>query len=183
MGRQITFFATPTDYIPLIEHILKCGWYILNFEGKRVSLDEIKYVMQDSFDKGYVIYDYYATKEGSKIIINKYKVGDRVDSTFSEVIEISVCMLQRYLNGKELEEPNRYEHARFWYDRQYYDDKENIVVKSEELDKMFNSLVRQIKKNAKISKDNCHWYILPDAYRLYKKGKFIPCSAVSKIEF
>ena len=73
-----------------------------------------------------------------------------------------------------------FEHGRFWYSYEFFNDEKEKVSKSKELDRLFNSLSKFVKSNFKLSKDKFA-YIGADAYEKYLKGVFIPCSGRNKI--
>ncbi len=183
MGRQICFFATAKDYYILFDHIVNKGWVFIDRCGENISLERVKQMVQDNYDNNSSCLMVYITKKDFNI---KYKYLDS-NETFiktieSEVIEISICCPPaRNIKGLVVA-PNQYEHGRLWYERQYYDKNANMVIKSKELDKMFDSLARKVRANGIISETEFA-YILPDAYKLYKEGRFIPCSGRNKINF
>lgn len=73
-----------------------------------------------------------------------------------------------------------FEHGRFWYSPEYFDDNGKKVSKSKELSKLFNSLSKFIREHFKQTKDKFA-YIGTDAYEKYRDGDFIPCSGRNKI--
>ena len=73
-----------------------------------------------------------------------------------------------------------FEHGRFWYSQEFFDDEGKKVSKSKELSKLFNNLSKFIKENFKQTKDKFA-YIGSDAYDKYNDGIFIPCSGRNKI--
>ena len=75
---------------------------------------------------------------------------------------------------------NGFEHGRFWYSYEFFNDKGKKASKSKELDRLFNSLSKFIKSNFRQSKDKFA-YIGADAYEKYREGVFIPCSGRNKI--
>lgn len=68
-----------------------------------------------------------------------------------------------------------FEHGRFWYEPNYYDEKGVQVQKSKELDKLFDSFSKYVKKNYKLTADKFA-YIGPNVYEKYREGVFNPCS-------
>ena len=182
MGKQICFFATPNDYFAIFDYVIEKEWFFINDYGVKIPYDTVKRMVQSHYnDKGFVL-RFYLTKKGLNIVNNAGSNSRFVDALFSDVIEISICSPPPPNVRGLIVLPNQYEHGRFWYEKQYYDQNDNIITKSQELDKMYSSLVRRVRKNAIISKTKFA-YILPDAYRKYKEGTFIPCSGRNTIEF
>jgi len=73
-----------------------------------------------------------------------------------------------------------FEHGRFWYTSEFFDDEGRKIKKSKEIDTLFNSLSKFIKNNFMLSKDRFA-YIGAGAYEKYQEGVFIPCSGRNKI--
>lgn len=182
MGRQICFFATANDYFLLFDYIVESKWFFIDVAGNRISLDKVKETVQSHYNNNGFKLKFYITKNDFKIVKNVYSNHAFVDDLFSDVIEVSICSRPpRNIRGLE-KLPNQYEHGRFWYEKQYYDQNGNIVTKSQDIDKMYQSLVRKVRKNAIISKTKFA-YILPEAYIMYKEGTFKPCSGKNAIDF
>lgn len=182
MGKQICFFATPKDYFELFDHIVNKGWYFVDDYGESISLEQAKQMVQNHYDNNGLCLKIFATSKNLTFVKNIGSHRDFVDTLLSDVIEIIVCSPPPPNIRDLVMLPNQYQHGRFWYERQYYDCHGNTVIKSTEVDKMYNSLVRKIRKKAVISKDKFA-YILPDAYRLYKEELYFPCSGKHKIIF
>ena len=176
MGRQICFFATHADFLPILTFIYDKGWFITDETGKILTQD-------DAADKIYKRcigkeFDYllYIAKETPRTI--QYTHFKRVDTLTSETIELRCCKQCHDI----ISQKNRYEHGRFWFENSYYDKNENVVHKSNELTAFYNSLVRFVKKISLIS-ENKGYYILPEAHKLYKQRIFIPASGIYDIPF
>ena len=182
MGRQICFFATPVDYFLILEHIVDIGWFFIDYNGEERSLTEIKQMIEDHYNYEGKRLSFFISSKTLKIVKDSFPNFSRIDEYCSEVIEISICSPPPPNIRGLITLPNQYESGRLWYTRQYYDYTGNTVLKSTEIDKMYNSLVRKIKKNSILSRDKFA-YILPDAYRRYKEGIFIPCSGKISIIF
>lgn len=73
-----------------------------------------------------------------------------------------------------------FEHGRFWYSPEFFDDNGIEISKSKELSKLFNSLSKFIREHFKQTRDKFA-YIGMDAYEKYRDGDFIPCSGRNKI--
>ena len=187
MGRQICFFATPTDYFLLFDYIVESEWFFIDDSGNEISLDRVKETVQSHYDNQGFHLRFYITKKDFKIVRNVYNNdGEKiicVDSLYSDVIEIIICSRPPSNIHGLVKLPNQYGHGRFWYERQYYDQIGNILTKRLDLDKMHQALVRKVRKNGINSKRKFAYYILPDAYRRYKEGTFIPCSGKISIDF
>ena len=182
MGKQIRFFATAIDYYMVLECVINNGWILINNCGDKVPLSQAKQLVQEYYEDKIKYLTFFATKEGFNIFKHFRADHTFMDMLCSEVIEISACSpLASNIHGI-ITLPNQYEHGRIWYEKQYYDNDSNIMTKNDELDKMYNLLVRMIKRKSVISADRSA-YILPDAYRLYKEGRFIPCSGKNRIVF
>lgn len=182
MGRQICFFATPKDYFLLFDYIVESKWFFIDVYGNSISLDRVKETVQSHYDDKGVFLKFYITKNGLEIVRDALNNTTFVNALYSDVIEIVICSPPPPNIRGLIKLPNQYEHGRFWYEKQYYDQSGNIITKSQDLDKMYQSIVRKVRKNAIISK-NKFAYILPEAYKKYKKGWFIPCSGRYTIDF
>ena len=182
MGKQICFFATAKDYFMLFDHIINNGWYLVDDYGESISLEQAKQMVQNHYDNNGLFLQIFATSKNLAFVKNIGPHREFVDTLLSDVIEVIVCSPPPPNIRGLIILPNQYEHGRIWYERQYYDCDGKTVTKSAEVDKMYNSLVRKIRTKAVISKDKFA-YILPDAYRLYKENRYIPCSGKHKIVF
>ena len=186
MGRQICFFATQNDYFVLFDYIVESEWVFMDDSGNTISLDRVKEMVQAHYDNQGFFLRFYITKNDFIIERNVYNNDNKkricVDALYSDVIEIIICSPPPPNIRGLVKLPNQYEHGRFWYERQYFDQYGNIVTKRHDLDKMYQSLARRVRKDAVIS-NNKFYYILPDAYRRYKEGAFIPCSGRINIGF
>lgn len=186
MGRQICFFATQNDYFFLFDYIVESEWFFIDESGDTISLDRVKEMVQSHYDNQGFHLRFYITKNDFKIVRNIYNNDGekiiRVNELYSDVIEIIICSSPSSNIRGLVKSPNQYEHGRFGYERQYYDQIGNIIIKRPDLDKMHQTLVRKVRKNGINSKKKFA-YILPDAYRRYKEGTFIPCSGRNTIEF
>ena len=195
MGRQIRFFATPTDYRELLESAFSKKCFVLDREAKKTSFECIS---NESQKRLYVVDpQLYIATEKSNIIMYSERGG--INPIFSDVIEVANCHLSydSFLKRKEMLKSadnilsfcisddatqNRYEHGRLWYETSYYDNDDTLVRKNNDIEKVYSSLVREIRKKSKKS-NNGSFYILPNAYKLYKNNMFIPCSGKFDIIF
>ena len=182
MGRQICFFATAKDYFAIFDYFVEKKWFFIDIHGEKIPINMVKNMVQSHYESKGVALKIFATNDNLNLVTWTANHMKFVDTMFSDVLEIIICSPPaRNIRGLTIL-PNQYEHGRIWYERQYYDRNGNIVIKSQEVDKMYNALVRRIRKNAVISKDKFA-YILPEAYRLYKEGCFRPCSGIVSIDF
>ena len=110
-------------------------------------------------------------KKGGFIVVDD---SDEFDRQMKELMKNPT-----YIDNPSYVE-NGFEHGRFWYAPEYYDDYGNKVRKSKELDILFNNLSKFIKKNYRLTKDKFA-YIGPDAYEKYLEGSFVPCCGRNKI--
>lgn len=183
MGRQICFFATQNDYFLLFDYIVERNWFFIDDSGEKISLDRVKEMVQSHYGNQGFHLRFYITKNDFKIVRNVYnKKRIVVDELYSDAIEIIICSPPSPNVRGLVKLPNQYEHGRFWYEKQYYDQRGNLITKRQDLDKMYQSLAQKVRRISNISKTKFA-YILPDAYRMYKEGNFIPCSGRNTIEF
>ena len=182
MGKQICFFATRNDYFTIFDFLLKNRWVLIDESGNSIPFERAKQMVTDHYNGEQRLFNLYITKYGLNIVKKVYPNITFVDSLFSDVIEITVCSPPPPNIEGLVILPNQYEHGRLWYEKRYYDENGNAIAKCDDLDKMYNSLTLMIKSQAIISTDKFA-YILPDAYKLYKEGRFIPCSGKIKINF
>lgn len=170
MGRQVCFFVTKKDLQNLIDLVNANGGIMLN------SRNEI----QDTLTNGQV----FIRLNNSNLYywddykLYEYSAGHIINQQASDIISFSDCRLI----DEQSKNICRYEHGRFWYAPSYYDNNEQLVRKTKDLEKFFNKLKRYIVKHFIISVDKS-WYIGPDAYIEYKKGFFVPCSGNYQIKF
>lgn len=113
--------------------------------------------------------DDYFRKGGFVVITNSEEYNRQMDALMQNPVFVD--------NPNHVE--HGFEHGRFWYSPDIYDDK-GKVSKSKELDKLFSSLSRFIKNNFRRSKGRFA-YIGPYAYEEYLQGLFVPCSGRNKI--
>ena len=167
MGRQIRFYATEEDCIFIITKAYVNGWYIIDDFGNPLSLDDSCEQIRKYFLGEVGFFVNYLAHKNSKIVF--LENGKHIDPICSEVIEFFPSM-------RNPDCKNVFSHGRLWYDKTYYDlrvPEAKLVKKAEELTKMFDCLVKEIKKVALYSKEEM-CYIMPDAYALYKEGLYIP---------
>lgn len=193
MGRQIRFFATPTDYCELLENVFSKKCFVLDREAKQTSY---KYISSEIEKRLYGPQVYIATEKSNIIMYSGVRV---IDPIISDVIEVVNCHLsyESFVKRKEMLKSadntsyfcipdditlNRYEHGRLWYETSYYDNNGILVKKNNDIEKVYSSLVREIRKKSKKSNDGA-FYILPDAYKQYKNNLFMPCSGNYDIAF
>ena len=174
MGRQICFFATQNDYFLLFDYIVERKWFFIDDSGNRISLDRVKDMVQSHYDNQGFHLKFYITKNDFKIVRNVYDNDIiRVDPLYSDVIEIIICSPPSPSIRGLIKLPNQYEHGRFWYEKQYYDQNGIIITKSQDVDKMYQSIVRKIRKNAIISKKDLLIFF-PKHTKHIKQGIFTP---------
>lgn len=77
---------------------------------------------------------------------------------------------------------NGFEHGRFWYTPDYYDETGKKIHKSKQLEDLYKFIGRYVRQTYKLAKDK-FGYIAPYAYKNYLDGSFVPCSGKTKIEF
>lgn len=110
---------------------------------------------------------------------NGFIVIDDTDAYYKMLEDI-------YANPVYIDNPNYvengYEHGRLWFDNTYYDENGIKTAKREELTKLYNQMKRFATKNWKLSNDK-FGYIGTDAYELYLKNRFRPCSGKFLIKF
>lgn len=161
MGRQVNFYMTEIDERVFLQEIIKNNQIILDEKGKILSLEE---AIQPSNYQLWI-----ADKSGDL----QFSTGGFINSSFSEAIEYSRC-----------EKVNDYalDHGRIWAEFRYYDDNANIVKKSLEFEKLYQTYAKWLKKNMKLS-TNKSFYIGKDAYEQYKKGLKMKSTPVSFTEF
>ena len=180
MGKQICFFAVSTDWQLIFEHVFNKNLILMDNYGNKQSFEETLNTFAQCPQKN--LSHYYIAVDKSRVV--QFQPSLIIDSMKSDVIEINAGHLSRLINPPEhlLDADNRYEHARFWYATSYYDDEGKTIRKIDEIDKVYSSLVRFVRKHSIKSQDG-YFYILPNAYRLYKENKFRPCSGLYDIVF
>lgn len=87
MGRQIPLFATDSDFHMLLDLVYKRGLHVIDYSGKKLSLNEIKYVISDAYKTGKCDPHAYIIREGWKIVFS----DGYVNQLDSEAIELSIC--------------------------------------------------------------------------------------------
>ena len=87
MGRQICIFATASDFHMLLDLVYKRGLHVIDYSGKKLSLNEIKYVISDAYKNGKCDPHAYIVREGWKIVFS----DGYVNQLDSEAIELSIC--------------------------------------------------------------------------------------------
>lgn len=214
MGKQICFFATPSDLNKLFEEMYLDNIIFMDDFGQKQDKEKLFFMVNRDFSgKSFSESHFYITKTGVNLFYNYYDGGKKIDQLKSEVIQFHSCtqsppiiidtssvdnnfrkgefvvindsdeyhkqMTELMKNPAYINNPNHvehgFEHGRFWYTSDFYDDEGKKVRKSKELDKLFNGLSKFIKRNFKETKDKFA-YIGPDAYEKYQEGVFVPCS-------
>ena len=131
MGRQINFYATELDLMPLFEKIIKKGIFVMNKHGEILDIEMIKQIIEENLRKDTPEYMLYLTFPQSKIHFVKSKSCDKKFIKFleSEVIEFSFCKCSR----KEIKDCTR--------SKQYIEEhKDNFDPNSDEYITIINGL-------------------------------------------
>jgi len=187
MGRQVMFFATAIDYLYLYELISSKNCIILDEAGNKQSND---YFLNNEKLLDNWIPPHYIATEKSKFVLYE---SQTINPLFSEVIELSYCYLSASCSPKNTDfnsnldfangiTNNSYQYGRIWYESSYYDSKGILRKKSEEIEQIYSFLARSIRKKSKKA-NNDSFYIMPDAYKLYKENKYFPCCQNFDIDF
>ena len=87
MGRQIRFFATASDFHQLLDIIYSRGAYVLDHSGNKLSLENIKENIFDSYTTENFLHHFYIVKDGWRIAFS----NGFVNQLDSEAIEVSIC--------------------------------------------------------------------------------------------
>lgn len=158
MGRQIRIYQTQKD----VEELCK------TFYPKGVVLFDRKANMVEDYTKvQFTDYFYPGTRKivGSYFIAYRTTQFDKSEaelveypSFWDQIIQFKPC--QETLQGEPY-----YNDGRFYL--------YNTLYNNEELVKLYNSLVRYVKKNYKY---HDAWYFAPDFIKACQKGEAIPCN-------
>jgi len=146
MGRQILFFFSREDEIEFLTKVHEMGLIIMDEYKNKLFAEDIK--TKNDFA-------YFISYENSNIVIT----NDYINQIYSDIIKFTCCK-----SWKE----KTLDIGRIWIEMRYYDSSDNLVKKDEILEKIYNQLVRWIKKNTRIS-TNKFCYIGKHAYKLYKE--------------
>jgi hypothetical protein len=87
VGRQIPLFATDSDFHMLLDLVYKRGLYVIDFSGKKLSLNEIKDSISEVYKTGKHHPHFFIVRDGWKIAFS----DGFVNQLDSEAIELSIC--------------------------------------------------------------------------------------------
>ncbi|NLP51956.1 hypothetical protein [Bacillus sp. RO1] len=162
MGKQITFYIDKEIEKDLVHYIITNGGEIL-FEGDNPKPKSITSLPEPFSVKGWFkLYLYQADLGDLKFISlpNNRKI---IDSTTSPVIEFSRTAIREIGKNKEISG------GRFWVEMKYWDDENQLVQKSLELDDWYKTLLKWIKKNVPKEKES-NSYVSPLIKDLVSQG-------------
>lgn len=115
---------------------------------------------------------------------DQFKIGDYI--VIHDTEKYSQLMDEFMEHPRYRENPNYvengFEHARFWFEPEYFDESGEKVKKSKKLCSLFGALQNRIKTSYKLS-NNGFGYIGKNAYASYLLENFVPCSGNTRIAF
>ena len=147
MGKQIRFFLAPDDEL-CFESEIRRNNYVL--------IDEMANPLSDGAIADTTEQQLYITYPDAQIILSK---GGYVDAISSDVIQWSRCKAR---------EDNTLSEGRIWVEMRHWNEEQELVTKNDYLSRMYDVLVKYIKKNTKRSIDKPYSYIGASAYASYK---------------
>ena len=90
MGKQVCFFATPSDLKQLFDDVFCGELWLLNQNGERIDFRNLYgCITNDFFGKSFGQSQCYLTKKGFKLSYNSY---NRINQLESEVIQFNSCI-------------------------------------------------------------------------------------------
>lgn len=213
MGKQIRFFATNNDWCNLFDSIYSKGLYIIDDNGNRFNLCEVKDILHNPKNK---IFMYYIVKDNWKIDYN----GTFIFPLTSELIELSICRSipqttvdlspvdKHFQKGEYIVVNDRDKYLKLYEDYMkdpIYVPNPHYIENGYEHGRFWcptsyydnnGNTVYQNKEVIKeynflvrlIKKDaiisqDKAFYIMPDAYKKYKENTFIPRAGCYSIDF
>jgi hypothetical protein len=164
VGRQIRFYITQPDADALIELIRSKGGIFMSTSGEELTKDDLAQItnveyIRDKYKDSCI----YIKLPDSKLIFDHF-ARIYVDSMRSDVIQF---LLPHPVKNKK----DTFAEGRFWYETSYYNENGELVQNTL-MKKMFDALVRYIRKNYIPSYDKSE-YIGRDCYEKYKCGEYI----------
>ena len=158
MGRQINFYMDSVDEKKFADFLTKEEnmFFYLNRQ-KNIIPDSLKKLPSEEVKFSFSIVLW--SKDFFNPFLRKIEGKEEYsfDKTKSEVFEFSRCVVK----------DNKVIRGRIWYETSYYDEKGELIKKPEYMDKVYNQIVRWIKKNSKKIGTN---YYFPSAIELKEKG-------------
>ena len=160
MGRQVMFHVTQEDMNELIRIVQENGGIFIHESGVEIDAEDLLHYTDYAYlhEKFYYVNFYIKTKN-SKL---QYKYAAKIDRTYLDDDNSEVIDLMMPRNSKKVERGVVW--SRLWHD-----------PKNKELDPIFNSVKKYIRKHYHICKEK-PYYLGPVFYELYKQGKCIPVS-------
>lgn len=168
MGRQFMFYANQIDVDNLIQVVQKYNGIIINEDGSILDPDDLSHILEYEYLKQKFSYvGLYIKLENSLIEYNHHPSIHRTCLKMfeSEVIQFSLPCPRK--NEKS------FSWGRLWYAPKAYDTDGNILVKTNDLNILYNNIKLYVRKNYCLSQNKSS-YIAPNCYELYKKGEYIP---------
>ena len=164
MGKQIRFYITQPDADALIELICSKGGIFMSTSGEELTKDDLAQITNVEYiEEKYKDSCVYIKLPDSKLIFNHF-TRIHIDFMCSDVIQF---VLPHPVKNKK----DAFVEGRFWYETSYYD-KNGELIQNTMMKKMFDALVRYIRKNY-LPSYNKSVYIGRDCYKKYKCGEYI----------
>lgn len=137
MGKQINFLMDKEFEEKFLQYILVDG--ILLFEGDNKVPERIKILPKPFSGKGWFSL-YLFKEEFADLFIKETKGGIKyIDAIKSPVIEFNRTVIRE--SAKEISR------GRLWVEMKFYNESENLIIKTKVLDDWYKNLSKWIKKN------------------------------------
>lgn len=139
MGKQINYYMGYEDFLTIAQKALECGCKILKrADGKIVQSEFIDFVTED--EKRYCFYLPEAGELCAKILPNGHEMIGGYTTSGNVVIEADYSFIDAGNKGISK--------ARLWVTSGYYDEQGEWIPRPDCLEKVYNKLVRVVKKAA-----------------------------------
>lgn len=172
MGKQINFYMDEETELRFVDFFTSTGGELL-FEGDNLKPISITTLPKPFSGKGWFRLYLYKQEFGELVTRRLENGGFYIDSITSPVIEFSRTVKREIGKNREISS------GRIWVELKYWNEREELIEKTKELDKWYGILNRWIKKNVDRVEEviNGHKYIKyvsPSLRELLNKGyKFI----------
>lgn len=139
MGKQINYYMGYEDFRLITKKALECGCRIVkSVEGKIVQSTSIDFVTEE--EKQYYFYLPEVGELNAKMLPNGHEAIGGYNASGNVVIEAGFSYINT--NGKKITR------ARLFVISGYYDEQGQWIPRPERLEKVYNKLVREVKKVA-----------------------------------
>lgn len=149
MGRQVNFLCSAVDFTSVFDWIHEHDAGFFDEQGNQLIGKPEELLITDfviSYHVGLLNYMRQSPPPGS---VAYYIPETIVFSVEPYIREIKYC--------------------RIWTEFSYWNDQDELVHKSEVFEKFYEGLAKMIKKKAILDTDRCGFYIMSDAYEIYKE--------------